>query len=225
VLPNPLEHFHRHGIARTHTHTYTHTRLTSCASSYSCHHVGPTPIHQVATTSARADGCFVITMASREVMTSIGQAVTLSLRVGSSTDISNATHSPSVPFATASDVMFGHTILCSGQVSHCTTLILFLSPFQSACVFCPSHRSCPTVCGIPLDALYALLSTDRSARQRTNSLPHSSLPPLQPTHPPAHSPTNQSNMVHPLSYDYNATAQIAAATLLPNLRLFQVWVG
>ena len=29
-------------------------------------------------------------------------------------------------------------------------------------------------------------------------------------------------MVHPLSYDYNATAQIAAAKLLPNLRLFQV---
>lgn len=29
-------------------------------------------------------------------------------------------------------------------------------------------------------------------------------------------------MVHPLSYDYNATAQIAAAPLLPNLRLFQV---
>ena len=29
-------------------------------------------------------------------------------------------------------------------------------------------------------------------------------------------------MVHPLSYDYNATAQIAAASLLPNLRLFQV---
>ena len=32
----------------------------------------------------------------------------------------------------------------------------------------------------------------------------------------------QSNMVHPLSYDYNATDQIAAAKLLPNLRLFQV---
>jgi hypothetical protein len=32
----------------------------------------------------------------------------------------------------------------------------------------------------------------------------------------------QSNMVHPLSYDYNATAQIAAAALLPNLRLLQV---
>lgn len=32
----------------------------------------------------------------------------------------------------------------------------------------------------------------------------------------------QSNMVHPLNYDYNASAQIAAATLLPNLRLFQV---
>ena len=29
-------------------------------------------------------------------------------------------------------------------------------------------------------------------------------------------------MVHPLSYDYNATAHIAAAKLLPNLRLFQV---
>ena len=29
-------------------------------------------------------------------------------------------------------------------------------------------------------------------------------------------------MVHPVSYDYNATAQIAAAHLLPNLRLFQV---
>eukprot|EP00038_Savillea_parva_P009301 m.182602 g.182602 ORF g.182602 m.182602 type:complete len:550 (+) comp15578_c0_seq1:186-1835(+) len=32
----------------------------------------------------------------------------------------------------------------------------------------------------------------------------------------------QSNMVHPLSYDYNATAQIAASVDLPNLRLFQV---
>jgi hypothetical protein len=32
----------------------------------------------------------------------------------------------------------------------------------------------------------------------------------------------QSNMVHPLSYVYNATAQIAAAALLPNLRLFVV---
>ncbi len=32
----------------------------------------------------------------------------------------------------------------------------------------------------------------------------------------------QSNMVHQLSYDYNATSQVAAAKLLPNLRLFQV---
>jgi hypothetical protein len=34
--------------------------------------------------------------------------------------------------------------------------------------------------------------------------------------------SGQSNMVHPLSYDYNATEQLAAAKLLPNLRLFQV---
>lgn len=32
----------------------------------------------------------------------------------------------------------------------------------------------------------------------------------------------QSNMVHPVTYDYNATAQLAAATLFPNLRLFRV---
>lgn len=32
----------------------------------------------------------------------------------------------------------------------------------------------------------------------------------------------QSNMVHPVSYDYNASAQLAAVGLLPNLRLFQV---
>ena len=32
----------------------------------------------------------------------------------------------------------------------------------------------------------------------------------------------QSNMVHPVSYDYNATAQLAALLALPNLRLFQV---
>ena len=32
----------------------------------------------------------------------------------------------------------------------------------------------------------------------------------------------QSNMVHQLSYDYNATSQVAAAKLLPNLRLLQV---
>lgn len=38
----------------------------------------------------------------------------------------------------------------------------------------------------------------------------------------------QSNMVHPLSYDYNATAQENASHFLPNLRLFQVgrqWVN
>lgn len=34
--------------------------------------------------------------------------------------------------------------------------------------------------------------------------------------------SGQSNMVHPLSYDYNATEQITAVQLLPNLRLFQV---
>eukprot|EP00041_Stephanoeca_diplocostata_P021908 m.518030 g.518030 ORF g.518030 m.518030 type:complete len:556 (+) comp21937_c0_seq3:120-1787(+) len=34
--------------------------------------------------------------------------------------------------------------------------------------------------------------------------------------------SGQSNMVHPLSYDYNATEQIEAVKLLPNLRLFQV---
>jgi hypothetical protein len=48
------------------------------------------------------------------------------------------------------------------------------------------------------------------------------------TCPHAHTPKDlvSSNagptQVHPLSYDYNATAQIAAAVDLPNLRLFQV---
>eukprot|EP00040_Diaphanoeca_grandis_P028204 m.162302 g.162302 ORF g.162302 m.162302 type:complete len:278 (+) comp31275_c0_seq1:153-986(+) len=38
----------------------------------------------------------------------------------------------------------------------------------------------------------------------------------------------QSNMVHPVSYDWNATEQYAALIALPNLRLFQVgrqWAG
>ncbi len=34
--------------------------------------------------------------------------------------------------------------------------------------------------------------------------------------------SGQSNMVHPLSYDYNASAQLRASGLLPNLRLLQV---
>ena len=102
------------------------------------------PGGEMAVAAAEPNGCFVVRLAPRSVMTSADEAVSISLRVDSQS--STSLLSRAAPFATATDVLFGHTILCSGQ----------------------------------------------------------------------------SNMVHPLSYDYNATEQIAAAHLLPNLRLFQV---
>lgn len=103
------------------------------------------PGGEMAVAAAEPNGCFVVRLAPRSVMTFADEAVSISLRVDSQYP-STSLSSRAAPFATATGVLFGHTILCSGQ----------------------------------------------------------------------------SNMVHPLSYDYNATEQISAAHLLPNLRLFQV---